>query len=177
MVISVNDARHPDDIPSLAPDWWNYGGLTRDVMLVEVPQTFIEDYSVQLERGSTGRIAGWVHIGGTAAQNHDAQNGAPQKATAHRVTLHIPELNLSQEATTDAEGTAHFALNAAKLQLWSPENPFTARRTDERGHAHPGARRCDGRGGGIDPGNPGRSHFPGRQQAGDRPSSDSLSDS
>jgi len=123
VVISVNDSRHPDDIPSLAPDWWNYGGLTRDVMLVEVPQTFIEDYSVQLERGSMGRIAGWVHIGGTVAQSHDAQNGAPQKAPAHKVTLRIPELNLSQEATADAEGTAHFTLNAAKLQLWSPENP------------------------------------------------------
>jgi beta-glucuronidase len=86
VVISVNDTRHAGDIPGLAPDWWNYGGLTRDVMLVEVPQTFIENYSMQLERGSMSHASGWVQLAGTPA----AQKIAPQK-----ITVRIPELKIS----------------------------------------------------------------------------------
>lgn len=118
VVISVNDTRHADDIPSLAPDWWNYGGPTRDVMLVEVPQTFIEDYSVQLERGGTNRITGWVRLSAAAGQE-----SASQKTAARKITIRIPELKISQEASADANGTAHFAFDAPKVQLWSPENP------------------------------------------------------
>ena len=33
-------------------DWWNYGGLTRAVKLIETPQTFVSDYMVQLQPGS-----------------------------------------------------------------------------------------------------------------------------
>jgi len=31
-------------------DWWNYGGITRPVRLVDLPETFIEDYFLHLER-------------------------------------------------------------------------------------------------------------------------------
>ena len=36
--------------------------------LVDVPDTFIEDYSVQLEKGSHNRIAGWVRLNGARKQ-------------------------------------------------------------------------------------------------------------
>ena len=48
----------------LNTDWWNYGGLTRDVVLVEEPETFIQDYVVQLAKGSSQEIAGWVQLNG-----------------------------------------------------------------------------------------------------------------
>src|SRR5215813_4149312 len=60
VIVSVNDTRHPDDIPSVRPDWYNYGGLTRDVMLVETPREFIQQYSVQLDRGGQNRVTGWI---------------------------------------------------------------------------------------------------------------------
>src|SRR5579859_666741 len=114
VVISVNDTRHIDDIPALAPDWWNYGGVTRDVMLVDVSQTFIENYSVQLERGSMSHVAGWVQL---------AEASESQKIAQQKITVRIPELKISQEATTNANGTAHFAFDLPGVQLWSPENP------------------------------------------------------
>lgn len=114
VVISVNNTRHAEDVPALSPDWWNYGGLTRDVMLVEVPQTFIADYSVQLEHGSRNHVAGWVRVTSTQAG---------VKAAAQKVTVRIPELNLTQTATVGDDGLAHLAFDAPKLQLWSPENP------------------------------------------------------
>ena len=40
-VIAVDDTRQADGIPTLKTDWYNYGGLTRDVSLVTVPHTFI----------------------------------------------------------------------------------------------------------------------------------------
>ena len=108
-VVSVNDARHADDIPALNFDWWNYGGLTRDVSLIDVPAAFIEDYSLQLERGSATRISGWVRIHGAAG---------PQP-----VTVRIPDLRVVQTATTDAEGVARLAFEAPGLERWSPERP------------------------------------------------------
>jgi beta-glucuronidase len=109
VVISVNDARHADDIPALNFDWWNYGGLTRDVALIDVPSTFVEDYSLQLERGSATRISGWVKINGAAG---------PQS-----VTVRIPDLRIAQTATTDAGGLARVTFDAPGLERWSPERP------------------------------------------------------
>jgi len=109
VIVSVNDTRHADDIPSLRPDWFNYGGLTRDVRIVEVPRQFVEQYSIQLDRENARRIAGWIRLAGASA---------PQK-----VSVKIPELKLSTEAITDNEGLARFTLDAPGLQLWSPEKP------------------------------------------------------
>src|SRR6478672_9960805 len=43
VVAEVNNARRRDAVPSVSTDWWNYGGLTREVNLVEVPESFIQD--------------------------------------------------------------------------------------------------------------------------------------
>ena len=39
VVVAVDDARRADTVPALKTDWWNYGGLTRQVYLVDVPQS------------------------------------------------------------------------------------------------------------------------------------------
>jgi beta-glucuronidase len=109
IVVSVDDTRHADDIPALRTDWWNYGGLTRDVRITEVPETFIQDYSVQLQTGARNQIAGWIRLTGATG---------PQK-----VTLRIPELKLQREVTTDSAGMARFEFDAPTLARWSPENP------------------------------------------------------
>lgn len=49
VVVCVDNARRRDGVPALDTDWWNYGGLTRDVRLVEVPETFLCDYRVGLD--------------------------------------------------------------------------------------------------------------------------------
>src|SRR5271165_827136 len=64
LIVEVNNARRADGVPALKFDWWNYGGITRDVMLVELPTTFIQDYWVQLARGSQNEIAGWMQLNG-----------------------------------------------------------------------------------------------------------------
>ena len=50
VVAAVDNTRHEDGVPTLETDWWNYGGLTRSVSLIEVPETFIDQYDVHLSR-------------------------------------------------------------------------------------------------------------------------------
>jgi len=108
LIVEVNNIRHADAVPALKFDWWNYGGITRDVMLVEVPATFIQDYWVQLVRGSQNEIAGWVQL-----------NGAQP---AQKIMLEIPEAGVHEAVSTDGAGRASFHFTA-KLELWSPAHP------------------------------------------------------
>jgi beta-glucuronidase len=109
VVIRVNNQRTRDGVPTLNTDWWNYGGLTRDVSLIETPEIFVDEYSLQLQRRGMPTISLWAHVVG-------AKDQTP-------VTLKVPELGLSLTHTTDAEGRISFYLSAPALQRWSPQNP------------------------------------------------------
>ncbi len=62
VVIAVDSTRLVDGIPTVHEDWFNYGGLTRDVSLVDVPEKFIDDYDVHLKRDTKDNLAGYVHV-------------------------------------------------------------------------------------------------------------------
>ena len=116
LVVKVDNKRHADEIPTLNTDWWNYGGITRDVKLVEVPATFIQDFVVQLKKNNTGKapekspeVEGWVKL-----------NQAP--AAGETVTIEIPELKYKKEIAATGQLTAlNFKL--PKVQLWSTATP------------------------------------------------------
>jgi beta-glucuronidase len=114
VVIAVDATRLVDGIPSVGIDWFNYGGLTRDVSLVTVPEAFIDDYDVHLvhtpvfDPGNT-ELAGYVHV-------LDAPAGTA-------VTVDVPEAGAKTTALTDAQGKATFSVQAKRLVLWSPESP------------------------------------------------------
>ena len=108
IVAAVDDTRLADGVPTTSTDWFNYGGLTRDVSLVDLPESFIDDYDLHLNRERTA-IVGWVHV---------------QKATAgESVTVSIPEAQRSATVHLDGEGKGKVNLSASGLQLWSPEQP------------------------------------------------------
>ena len=115
VIVKVDNKRHPEDVPTQIFDWWNYGGITRDVRLVKVTPVYLEDYSLQLSRKEEGGKR--KEISFSAKLN--------KREAGHKVTVSIPELKLEQQFTTDAEGTvsATIKVNAKKLLLWSPENP------------------------------------------------------
>lgn len=108
LVAEVDNTRRADGVPGNHTDWWNYGGLTRSVKLVEVPDSFVENYFVQLAKGKPEEIAGWVQV------NHAAPG-----ATA---TIEISELGAKQDAKVNGSGRAEFRF-AAHPELWSPEHP------------------------------------------------------
>ncbi|MDC2613422.1 MULTISPECIES: glycoside hydrolase family 2 protein [Bacteroides] len=109
IVVEVNNRRTKDAIPAMSFDWWNYGGVTRDVLLVTTPQTYLEDYFIQLDKESPNQIIAKVHLS--------------DKKPGEKITIAIPELKTSIDMQTDAEGKAEGKFNVKKLQRWSPENP------------------------------------------------------
>jgi beta-glucuronidase len=109
VVVKADNTRHPDEIPTVNTDWWNYGGITRDVLLAELPASYIADYKVQLAKGDARRIQGYVQMGGDLK--------------AQTVTLAIPEAGIKTTVRTDASGRAAIDIPAGKLDYWSPEHP------------------------------------------------------
>ena len=108
VIVKVDNKRHAEDVPTQIFDWWNYGGITRDVLLVDVPETYVENYSLQLLSLEGRRLGFTVKL-------NKAEAG-------RRVTLSIPELKIKKELTTTADGTASVFMKA-KPVLWSPATP------------------------------------------------------
>ena len=109
IVVEADNSRYKESVPTLNFDWWNYGGITRDVVLAEMPATFISDYKIQLAKDDSAIIKGYVQLDGTPA----SQN----------VHIRIPEAGLNVQANTDATGKANFSMPVKNLKYWSPENP------------------------------------------------------
>jgi beta-glucuronidase len=114
-VIAVDSTRLADGVPTLKTDWWNYGGLTREVSLVEVPDRYIDEFDLHLKRGTTDEIEGWVHVVG-------ATTGSEIK-----VTLEKEGRSTGITAKTEQDGKAQIHLVDANLQLWAPEHPLLYR--------------------------------------------------
>lgn len=109
LVVRVNNQRHPEGVPTVNTDWWNYGGLTRDVMLLETPAACIRDFVLRLRPGPERHVSGWVQLDGAGA--------------GETVRVEVPELGVAASATADAAGRAAFEFSVAKADLWSPEAP------------------------------------------------------
>ncbi|MDA3823033.1 MAG: beta-glucuronidase [Bacteroidales bacterium] len=111
LIVKADNSRGLEKVPTVNTDWWNYGGITRDVKIVEVSETFIQDYYVQLAEGNDDILEVSVTLNG------------PDKA-GQDVVLDIPEAGIKSTITTNDEGVASGTVKAKKLTLWSPQNPY-----------------------------------------------------
>ena len=110
LTVEVNNRRSVDAIPAMSFDWWNYGGITRDVMLVSVPDTYIKDYMVQLDKNAPDVINASVRM-------------SSQVPAGSSVTVSIPELKVSKVIFVDKNGYGETSFRVKKLQRWSPDSP------------------------------------------------------
>ncbi len=109
LVVAVDSVRTADTIPPTVTDWETYGGITRDVLVIETPATFIDDDFVHLSKD--GRILADV-----------ALEGANKAGQAVEVSVEGTKLSL--RGTTDAQGRVSLSAPAPKgLKLWSPDSP------------------------------------------------------
>jgi beta-glucuronidase len=108
-IVVVADARRsPLRVPMDNTDWFNYGGIYRDIYLVRVPAVFIKDWFIRLAPdGSFSSVLADLTI---------SDNAAGGKAL-----LEIPELGVKEEIPVQ-NGKASVTIKA-KPELWSPENP------------------------------------------------------
>lgn len=108
IIVKADNRRHGNGLPGIGYDWFNYGGITREVNLIETNSTYIEDYYIQLKKGSLNTVLGWVQLNGAKAKQ--------------KVRIRIPELNISYKTRTDDKGFAPIEFTA-DFKLWSPGNP------------------------------------------------------
>ena len=108
VIVKVDNKRRAENVPTQIFDWWNYGGITRDVCLIDVAPVYIENFSLQLDKKDNRMLNFSVKL------SHQEAN--------QQVTLNIPELKIKKTVTTTTDGTANLLIKA-KPQRWSPDAP------------------------------------------------------
>ena len=109
VTVGVDSQASDVTVPPPVTDWENYGGITRDVRLIAVPDTYVDDAWVRLARDGT--IATDVHLDGPQAANHS-------------VRLQVAALGIDRAGVTDAHGDWHATIAAPRaLVRWSPDHP------------------------------------------------------
>ncbi|PLW77788.1 glycoside hydrolase family 2 protein [Cohaesibacter celericrescens] len=108
LMLCVNNTRTTDRVPMRNTDWFNYGGVYREVALYTTPKTILRDLFVALVPDSAyNKISIEAQVDGPAVGD---------------VSISIPDLGIQASITPDAEGLAKIIIDASP-ELWSPENP------------------------------------------------------
>lgn len=102
VMIEVDTTRRADGVPMHHVDWFNYGGLFREVAVARVPTPCITRFHLRLEKGR-------VHV--------EVALSEPADGTAR---LEIPSLGTGEVAVRGGLGEARFDWAP---ELWSPETP------------------------------------------------------
>jgi beta-glucuronidase len=110
LIVKADNKRKREAVPTLNTDWWNYGGITRDVKLLETPANFISNYFIQVDPQEKDQLKGYVKLNG-------------DDIAGKKISLIIPEIEVDQELLTDEHGFALLKLKSEAITLWSVENP------------------------------------------------------
>ena len=110
LIVKVDNKRKKEGIPTLNTDWWNYGGITRSVKLIETSSDFVQDYFIQLDKNDNRLIAGKLVLNGSNIGYKE-------------VLIKIPELDIDSKFETDEDGIVTFKIHSNKIDYWSLENP------------------------------------------------------
>ena len=108
LVVKVNNKRLKDGIPGIGYDWFNYGGITREVNLIETNNSYIDDYLIQLKKHSLNEVSGWIKINGNKPNQ--------------QINILIPEMGINFKTKSDNKGFARVQFKS-NFKLWSPVNP------------------------------------------------------
>jgi len=109
LVVMVDNTRHLEAVPTVNTDWWNYGGITRDVKLIEVPETYIDRFTVIPQNDGSSA---------TISVSLDGPDCAQQT-----IRLVLDESGQELSMQSDGHGRAETLLDTSKLAKWSPDNP------------------------------------------------------
>ena len=149
ILICVDSTRRPEQVPTENTDWFNYGGIFRDIELIRVPEIYIKSFHISLvPDGCYDKLA--VKIEASAAGNDILNSGSAGETKTDRsitedvsaerstsncsATVRIPGLGIEEKVpVTGGKGEA---IINAKPELWSPEDPHLYDVTAEFGEDH-----------------------------------------
>lgn len=107
ILIQVDSTRRNNQVPALDTDWFNYGGIYRDIELIRVPKVHVKEFKIALEPDSNfKKIRALVRMS--------------EKITGMAI-LTIRELGIEKEIPV--LGGRGELLVEAEPEVWSPENP------------------------------------------------------
>ena len=108
LLVQVNANLSENSVPTKKTDWWPYGGLVGDVLIVSTPKIFIENAYVQISDLRKKQL------------NFRAKLNLNKNMN---IELKIDELNLQRSFTTNNNGEIDEFIKFKNIDLWSPENP------------------------------------------------------
>lgn len=108
LIIQVDNTLSKDSVPTKKTDWWPYGGILGDVMLISTPELFIQNAYLQLSELSAKELL------------FKAQLNLPDR---HTVKLSIPELGIEKEFLSNSAGLVMERFKIDELELWSTNSP------------------------------------------------------
>lgn len=107
IIIQTDSTRRNEQVPPSNTDWFNYGGIYRDIELIRVPKVHIKDFKIALEPDSSfNKIRASVKL---------------SEKLNDTAVLTIDELHITCEIPV-TEGCGEIVFEAAP-QLWSPDSP------------------------------------------------------
>jgi beta-glucuronidase len=108
ILVVVNNTRKKTNVPCENTDWFNYGGLYRDIELLRLPETFIKDFTLSLvPDGTFGRLQAEVLVEGSRTEGE-------ARLRIKGLGLDVPVRINGGRGTVELE---------ARPELWSPETP------------------------------------------------------
>lgn len=108
IIITVDNTRHPWQVPMENTDWFNYGGIYRSMELFVVPDVFVKDMSVMLDPKDCSHQTIRAEV-------------ALSKQVTGQAQLRIPQLGIDMPVEIQ-EGVGVITVKA-EPKLWEPENP------------------------------------------------------
>ncbi len=107
ILIVADSTRRPEQVPTENTDWFNYGGIYRDIELFEVPDIHIKDFRIHLEPdGTYSKIRAWLQL-------------SEKIDTTAKLTIEELGQNIQIQVK---EGWGELVFTA-EPKLWGPENP------------------------------------------------------
>ncbi len=110
VVVKVDNKRAREAVPTVNTDWWNYGGITRDVRIFETPPTYVSDYFIHVDTDDPKLLRGWIRLAGVSVEGK-------------QVDIELAGTGVAVKTLTGRTGRAEFSASAEDVDLWSPENP------------------------------------------------------
>ena len=112
LILKIDNKRKKENIPSLMFDWWNYGGITRDVYLIETDNIYIQNYHFLLNKQNKNQIDIKIEL-----------NKNNTNTSAQIIKLSIPELNIRKSLRINNNKEITKKIEVNDLILWTPDNP------------------------------------------------------
>lgn len=107
IIIAVDNTRRAEQVPTENTDWFNYGGVYRDIELIRLPGVYIRDFKAALvPDGSFRRIQVKAEL---------------SQSVSASARVMIPELGVNQEIQVQ-DGACEVVIEV-QPELWSPEHP------------------------------------------------------